>query len=106
MLYVYIFQISHINEALHDLAVEREILVEHPTSVLNRKQHPTTNNAGDLNIAKRTSTKRRSETFEAAMRIHGGTATNTLPAAAGLIDMLTTKFSQKNLVNVISRKRK
>ena len=50
--------------------------------------------------------KRRSETFNAALRIHRGTSTNTLPAVSGLVDTLAVKGSQGELTSVISRKRK
>ena len=66
-------------------------------AVLNRKNSPTSNTAGDTNIFKATLSKRCSETFDAALRIHGGTASNTVPAAAGLVE---------TLVDTISRKRK
>lgn len=75
-------------------------------AVLNRKNSPTSNTAGDTNISKGTLSKRCSETFEAALRIHGGTVSNTVPAAAGLVETLVVKFPQNSLVNTISRKRK
>ena len=40
--------------------------------------------------------KRRSEALNAALRIHGGTSTNTLPAVSGLVDTLAVKGSQGN----------
>ena len=67
-------------------------------AVLNRKNSPTSNTAGDTNISKGTLSKRCSETFAAALRVHGGTASNTVPTAAGLVETL--------VVNTISRKRK
>lgn len=67
-------------------------------AVLNRKNSPTSNTAGDTNISKGTLSKRCSESFDAALRIHGETASNTVPAAAGLVETL--------VVNTISRKRK
>ena len=70
-------------------------------AVLNRKNSPTSNAAGDTNISKGTLSKRCSETFDAGLRIHGGTASNTVPA-----ETLVVKFPQNNLVNTISRKRK
>ena len=75
-------------------------------AVLNRKNSPTSNTAGDTNISKGTLSKRCSETFDAALRIHGGTASNTVPAAAGLVETLVVKLPQNSLVNTISRKRK
>lgn len=59
-----------------------------------------------MTIAERTSTKRRRETFEAVTRIHGGSPTNVMTAISGLVDTLTTKFAEKNLVNAISKKKK
>ena len=38
--------------------------------------------------------------------VHGGKANNHLPAAVGLVETLCTKFSQKQLVTTVSRKRK
>ena len=67
-------------------------------AVLNRKNSPTSNTAGDTNISKGTLSKRCSETFDAALRIHGGTASNTVPAAAGLVETLVVKFPQNSLV--------
>ena len=67
-------------------------------AVLNRKNSPISNTAGDTNISKGTLSKRCSESFDAALRIHGETASNTVPAAAGLVETL--------VVNTISRKRR
>ena len=67
-------------------------------AVLNRKNSPTSNTAGETNISKGTLSKRCSESFDAALTIHGETASNTVPAAAGLVETL--------VVNTISRKRK
>ena len=75
-------------------------------AVLNRKDHPTGNTAGSTTISKGTLSRRCGETFDAALRIHGGTNSNTVPAAAGLVETLAVKFPTKSLVNTISRKRK
>lgn len=73
-------------------------------AVLHRKNSPTSNTAGDTNISKGTLSKRFSETLDAALGIHGGTASNPVPA--GLVETLVVKFPQNCLVNTISRKRK
>ena len=64
---------------------------------------PTTNEGGQLMIAERTSTKRRSETFQAVSRIHGGSPSNVMTTLSGLVDTLATKFSEKDLVKIISK---
>ena len=48
--------------------------------------------------AERTNIKRRSETFKAVTRIHGGSPVMT--TLSGLVDTVTTKFSEKDLVKV------
>lgn len=75
-------------------------------AVLNRKDHPTSNTAGSTTISTGTLSRRCGETFDAALRIHGGTNSNTVPAAAGLVKTLAVKFTTKSLVNTIFRKRK
>ena len=75
-------------------------------AVLNRKDHPTSNTAGSTTISTGTLSRRCGQTFDAALRIHGGTNSNTVPAAAGLVKTLAVKFTTKSLVNTISRKRK
>ena len=64
---------------------------------------PTTNEGGQLMIAERTSTKRRSETFQAVTRIHGGSPSNVITTLSGLVDTLATKFSERDLVKIISK---
>ena len=44
--------------------------------------------------------------MEQSLKIHGGKAKNHLPAAVGLVETLCTKFSRKQLVTTVSRKRK
>ena len=75
-------------------------------AVLNRKNSPTSNTAGDTNISKGTLSKRCSETFDAALRIHGGTASNTVPAAAGLVETLVVKFPKKQFSKYYFQKEK
>lgn len=95
-----------VNEAISGLENERRALVQHPAAILNRKLKPTTNKAGQVMIAERTNTKRRSETFKAVTRIHGGSPSNVMTTLTGLVDTLTTKFSEKDLVKVITKKPK
>ena len=54
--------------------------------------------------AERTNIKRRSETFKAVTRIHGGSPSNVMTTLSGLVDTVTTKFSEKDLVKAISKK--
>ena len=56
--------------------------------------------------AERTNIKRRSETFKAVTRIHGGSPSNVMTTLSVLVDTVTTKFSEKDLVRVISKKPK
>ena len=60
------------------LQEKKQALVQHPVAIPNRKLNPTTNNRGELKISKRTTTKRRCATFEAVMRVHGGSSTNNM----------------------------
>lgn len=66
----------------------------------------TCDQEGNIKIKKRTLAKRRAETFEVSLKIHGGKTKNSKPAAAGLVDVLETKFSRKTLTSLISRKKK
>ena len=52
----------------------------------------------------RTNIKRRSKTFKAVTRIHGGSPVMT--TLSGLVDTVTTKFSEEDLVKAISEKPK
>ena len=87
---------SVIQESINKHDEEKKALVKHPLAVLNRKNSPTSNVAGDTTISKGTLSKRCSETFDAALRIHGGTDSNTVPAAAGLVQTLEVTFPQKS----------
>jgi hypothetical protein len=51
-----------------------------------------------------TNIKRRSETFKAVTRIHGGSPVIT--TLSGLVDSVTTRISEKDLVKAISKKPK
>lgn len=48
---------------------------------------------------------RRSETFNAALRIHGGSSTDPLPVP-GLVDTLEVKCLEGQLTSFISKKKK
>ena len=93
-------------ENIQDLANEHQVLAQNPSAVVNRQNSPTSDDHGNNLRCNRTMTKRRSETFNAALRIHGGTSTNPLPAVSGLVDTLAVKCSEGQLTSVISRKRK
>lgn len=54
-------------------------------------------------IAERNSTKRCSETFQAVIRIHGGSHSNVTTTLSGLVDTLATKFSENDSVKIISK---
>ena len=66
----------------------------------------TCDQEGNIKIKERTLAKRCAETFEVSLKIHGGKTKNSKLAAAGLVDVLETKFSRKTLRSLISRKRK
>ncbi|CAB4033702.1 Hypothetical predicted protein [Paramuricea clavata] len=99
-------KITSLNENINSLENDKQTLVQHPTAILNRKLKPTTNKDGLLMNAERTNTKRRSETFKAVTRIHGGLTSNVMTTLSGLVDTVTTKFSEKDLVKAISKKPK
>jgi transcription initiation factor IIE alpha subunit len=80
--------------------------LEQPASVQNRKLHPTCDKHGNVEISKRTVTKRRSETFEMVKKIHVCTSETILPALFGLVDTLSVKFKKTDLVSEMSIKDK
>ena len=77
--------------------------MQHPASAHQRQLKPTTTKDGSFGISERTKTKRRLETFNSAMRIHGATTENTASAAVGMVDALSKKFSKRVLVDAVSR---
>ncbi|XP_044169791.1 uncharacterized protein LOC122953859 [Acropora millepora] len=79
---------------------------EHPVAIRNRQLSPTSDEQGNVKISKRTITRRQTETLEQALKIHGGNTNNPVPAAVGLLETLCTKFTKKQLVTSVSRKRK
>ncbi len=88
---------------MNGLENEKQVLVQHQAAMLYRKLKPTTNADGQLMIAERTTTKRRSGTFQAVPRIHGGSPSNVMTTLSGLVDTHATKFPEKNLVKTISK---
>ena len=81
-------------------------MVQQPAAVRNRQQSPTCDVDGKMLISTRTASKRRRETFQAALRIHGGTSTNAIPAVIGLIDTLSVNVSLKKLITAFRAKTK
>ena len=75
-------------------------------AIRNRQLSPTSDEQGNVKISKRTITRRQTETLEQAFKIHGGNTNNPVPAAVGLLETLCTKFTKKQLVTSVSRKRK
>ena len=76
------------------------------SSAVSSMRQPTCDQDGNIKIKERTLAKRRAETFEVSLKIHGGKTKDSKPAAAGLVNVLETKFSRKTLSSLISRKRK
>ncbi|XP_031575491.1 uncharacterized protein LOC116309082, partial [Actinia tenebrosa] len=99
-------KIVEMKENIQSLSNEHQVLNQNPSAVVNRQNSPTCDDHGNNLRCNRTMNKRRSETFNSALRIHGGTSTNTLPAISGLVDTLAVKGSKGELTSVISRKRK
>ena len=58
----------------------------------------TCDQEGNIKIKERTLAKRRAETFEVSLKIHGGEIKDSKPAAAGLVIVRETKFSRKNII--------
>ena len=75
-------------------------------AIRNRQLSSTSDEQGNVKISKRTITRRQTETLEQAFEIHGGNTNNPVPAAVGLLETLCTKFTKKQLVTSVSRKRK
>lgn len=75
------------------------------SSAVSSIRQATCDQEGNMKIKERTLAKRRAETFEVLLKIHGGKTKDSKPAAAGLVDVLETKFSRKTS-SLISRKRK
>ena len=76
------------------------------SSAVSSMRQPACDQDGNIKIKERTLAKRHAETFEVSLKIHGGKTKDSKPAAAGLVNVLETKFSRKTLSSLISRKRK
>ena len=76
------------------------------SSAVSSIRKATCDQEGSIKIKKRTLAKRHTETFEVSLKIHGGKTKESKLAAAGLVDVLETKFSRKALSSLITRKRK
>ena len=74
----------------------RVVAPNHPVTI------PTSDENGNILISKRTATKRRKETFEAAIKIHGGKKDNSAATIAGLVDTISTKFPSDALASSMS----
>ena len=99
MFIICVVWVSFIQEPIQ----EKAALVKHPVVVLNRKNSPISNTAAGTTISRGTLSKGCSETFDAVLRVHGGTDSNTVPAAAaaGLVQTLVVKLPKKSLVCII-----
>ena len=97
MFIICVVWVSFIQEPIQ----EKAALVKHPVVVLNRKNSPISNTAAGTTISRGTLSKGCSETFDAVLRVHGRTDSNTVPAAAGLVQTLVVKLPQKSLVRTI-----
>ena len=73
------------------------------SSAVSGIRQATCDQEENIKIKKRTLAKRRAETFEVSLKIHGGKTKESKPAAAGLVDVLETKFSRKTLSSLITR---
>ncbi len=83
-----------------------QLTLQNPTYVQSRKLHPTCDKHGNVQIAKRTATKGRSETYEVVKKIHGCTKESNLPTLSGLVDTLSVKFKKTDLVSELSKQDK
>ena len=64
--------------------------------------NPTILQNGKSNQTQRTAVKRRQETFNAAMVIHGGTEENPRPAIEGMFDTLCKRSKPDDTTNLVS----
>ena len=64
--------------------------------------NPTILQNGKSNQTQRTAVKRRQETFNAAMVIHGGTEENPRPAIEGMLDTLCKRSKLDDMTNLVS----
>ena len=66
-----------------------------------RQRNPTILQNGKSNQTPRTAVKRRHETFNAAMVIHGGTEKSTQPAIHGMFDTLCKRSKFDDLTKLV-----
>ena len=76
------------------------------SSAVSSMRQPTCDQEGNIKIKERTLAKRRAETFEVSLKIHGGKTKDSKPAAAGLVNVLETKFSRKNIIEFNLKEKK
>ena len=74
------------------------------TLSLQRRRSPPTN-MEDGAMPVRTKRSRVQETYEAAIKINGATEENRQPALDGILEVLNTKFSKKEVVSTLSKKK-
>ena len=63
--------------------------------------NPTILQNGKSNQTPRTVVKRRHETFNAAMAVHGGTEKNACPAIEGMFDTLCKRSKLKQMTKLV-----
>lgn len=68
--------------------------------------NPTILQNGKSNQSPRTAVKRRHETFNAALVIHGGTEKNTRPAIEGMFDTLCKRSKLDDITKLVSSNEK
>lgn len=68
--------------------------------------NPTILQNGKSNQTPRTAVKRRHETFNAAMAIHGGTEKNACPAIEGMFDTLCKRSKLEHMTKLVSSNEK
>lgn len=68
--------------------------------------NPTILQNGKSNQTPRTDVKRRHETFNAAMAIHGGTGKNACPAIEGMFDTLCKRSKLEQMTKLVSSNEK
>ena len=68
--------------------------------------NPTILQNGKSNQTQRTAVKRRHETFNAAMAIHGGTEQNACPAIEGMFNTLCKRSKLKDMTKLVSSNEK
>ena len=72
-------------------------------SLQRRRSSPTNMEDGAMPV--RTKRRRVQETYEAAIKINGATEENRQPALDGILEVLNTKFSKKEVASTLSKKK-